>query len=184
MGAFAPPVIYTETKKAQEVNLRNSKSVIEEVWAEFERVFGRKYRAIEPYRADDAETLLFTLGAFGETAMTAVDRMRKTGSKVGLLKLRLWRPFPFAELRQAVKNCSRLIVLDRALSFGGPGGPVFSEIRSALYSEPKRPAVLGFVGGLGGRDLTVIDFENMFKRAAEMKPQGAEQEFEMYGVRE
>jgi pyruvate ferredoxin oxidoreductase alpha subunit len=184
MGAFAPPVVFSETKKAQEVNLRASRSVIDEAWREFAAVFGREYHAIEHYRTEDADTLLFTLGAFGETASAAVDRLRDAGRKVGLLKLRLWRPFPFPELRQAVKNCKTLIVLDRALSYGGPGGPVYSEIRSALYNEPVRPRILGFIGGLGGRDLTVADFEAMVNRTESMKPQGAEQEFEMYGVRE
>jgi pyruvate ferredoxin oxidoreductase alpha subunit len=184
MGAFAPPVIFTEAKKAQEVKLRNSRKVIDEAWQEFEKVFGRKYKAIESYRAEDATTLLFTLGAFSGTAMDAVDNLRKAGQKVGLLRLRLWRPFPFEDLRQAVKNAELLIVLDRALSYGGPIGPVFSEVRSALYNDPKRPRILGFVGGLGGRDLTVADFENMVKRAHEMKPHGAEEECEMYGVRE
>jgi pyruvate ferredoxin oxidoreductase alpha subunit len=184
MGAFAPPVIFTEAKKAQEVKLRNSREVIDEAWQEFENVFGRKYKAVETYKTEDATTLLLTLGAFSGTAMDAVDNLRAAGQKVGLARIRLWRPFPFADLRQAVKNAELLIVLDRALSFGGPGGPVFSEVRSALYSEAKRPRILGFVGGLGGRDLTVEDFENMVKRAHVMKPNGAEEDFEMYGVRE
>ena len=184
MGAFAPPVLFTEAKKAQEVNLRASKQVIFEVWAEFAKTFGRQYKPVEQYRAESARTLLLTLGSFGETAMAAVDRLRDEGKDVGLLKLRLWRPFPFEELRQAVGDAELLIVIDRALSYGGPGGPAYSEIRSALYSQQKRPRILGFVGGLGGRDLTVSDFANMVKRAQEMKPAGAEQEFEMYGVRE
>jgi len=184
MGAFAPPVLFTETKKAQEVNLRASKQVILEVFGEFAEVFGRHYKPVEQYRAEGAKTLLLTLGSFGETAMAAVDKLRDEGKDVGLLKLRLWRPFPFEELRQAVGDAELLIILDRALSFGGPGGPAFSEIRSALYDEPKHPRIIGFVGGLGGRDLTVADFASMVKRAQEMKPVGAEHEFEMYGVRE
>lgn len=184
MGAFAPPILYSETKKAQEVNLRAVKPIIQEVWDEFEKIFGRKYKAIESYRTEGAKTLLLTLGSFGETAMAAVDKLRAEGQVVGLLKLRLWRPFPFEELRKAVGDAELLIVVDRALSYGGPGGPAYSEIRSALYSEKKRPRILGFVGGLGGRDLMVAEFEGMVKRAHEMKPQGAEEEFEMYGVRE
>jgi pyruvate ferredoxin oxidoreductase alpha subunit len=184
MGAFAPPILFSETKKAQEVNLRASMAVIKEAWADFEKVFGRKYKAVEQYRAEGARTLLLTLGAFGETAMAAVDSLRAKGQSVGLLKLRLWRPFPFEELREAVRDAELLIIVDRALSYGGPGGPVFSEVRSALYSEAKRPRILGFVGGLGGRDLMVAEFEGMVKRALEMKPAGAEQEFELYGVRE
>jgi len=116
--------------------------------------------------------------------MTAIDKMRQDGQSIGLLKLRLWRPFPFEELRQAVKNAEVLIVLDRALSFGGPGGPVCSEIRSALYTQEKRPKIVSFVGGLGGRDITAAGFEEIVIRGIEIAKTGSEQEFEMFGVRE
>lgn len=184
MGAFAPPILYEETKKAQEVNLIASKKYVIQGWKEFGKIFGRQYHPIEKYRTEGAKTLLLTLGSFGETAMTAVDDMRKAGKDVGLLKLRLWRPFPFEELREAVDGVQTLIVVDRALSFGGPGGPAFSEIRSALYDEKKRPKVIGFVGGLGGRDLMVTEFEEMVKRGLEIARSGKEQEYEMIGVRE
>jgi pyruvate ferredoxin oxidoreductase alpha subunit len=184
MGAFAPPFIYSESKKAQEVNLRESKKVILEHWGNFNEIFGRQYHPVEKYRTEGAKTLLMTLGSFGETAMTAVDKMRSEGKAVGLLKLRLWRPFPFEELIEAVKSVETLIVVDRALSFGGPGGPAFSEVRSALYSEKKRPNIVGFVGGLGGRDITVAEFVEMVKKSPELVNKGAEKEFEMFGVRE
>jgi len=113
-----------------------------------------------------------------------VDKMRDEGKSVGLLKLRLWRPFPYPELRKAVGNAENLVVVDRALSFGGCGGPAYSEVRSALYSEKNHPKVVGFVAGLGGRDITVAEFENMVKRAPEIANTGAETEYEMFGVRE
>jgi pyruvate ferredoxin oxidoreductase alpha subunit len=184
MGAMAPPILFAETKKAQEVNLRATMPIILECWAKFAEIFGRQYKPIEQYRTEGAKILMMTLGSFGETAMAAVDKLRDEGQSIGLLKLRLWRPFPFEALRQAVGDAELLIVVDRSLSYGGPGGPTFSEIRSALYSEKKRPRILGFVGGLGGRDLMVTEFEGMVKRALEMRPSGAEHEFEMYGVRE
>jgi len=184
MGAFAPPFIYTEAKKAQEVNIRTSKKVILEHWDEFGKAFGRYYHPVEKYRTEGAQTLLLTLGSFGETAMTAVDKMRTEGKDVGLLKLRLWRPFPFEELNEAVGNAQTLIVVDRALSFGGPGGPAYSEIRSALYSKKIRPNIVGFVAGLGGRDITVDEFAEMVKRGLEITNTGAEKEYEMFGVRE
>jgi len=184
MGAFAPPIIYSETKKAQEVNLEASKAVILQCWKDFGSFFKRYYSPVESYLSEDARVLLLTMGSFSETAMTAIDKMRKEGRDVGLLKLRLWRPFPFGEIRQAVKNAEVLIVLDRALSFGGPGGPVCSEIRSALYDEEKKPKVISFVGGLGGRDITVAGFEYIVNRGIEISQTGSEQEFEMFGVRE
>ena len=116
--------------------------------------------------------------------MTAIDKMREDGMNIGLLKLRLWRPFPFEEFRQAVRRTEVLIVLDRALSFGGPGGPVCSEIRSALYNEDNKPKIVSFVGGLGGRDITVAGFEEIVNRGIEIAKTGSGNEFEIFGVRE
>jgi pyruvate ferredoxin oxidoreductase alpha subunit len=184
MGAFAMPFIYSEAKLAQEVNLEASKKVILECWGEFNKIFGRNYSPVEHYHSQDARVLLLTLGSFSETAMTAVDKMRGEGKSVGLVRIRLWRPFPFAELRQAVKDAEVLIVLDRAISFGGPGGPVCSEVRSALYGEAKKPKVIGFVGGLGGRDITPAEFEEIVNKGIEISEKGSDKEFEIFGVRE
>jgi pyruvate ferredoxin oxidoreductase alpha subunit len=183
MGAFAIPLLYTEAKKAQEANLEASYQVILEVWEKFAKMFGRRYSPVEQYHGD-AKTLLFTMGSFSETAMTTVDKMRREGRDVGLVRLRLWRPFPFTELRKALRNADTVIVLDRALSYGGPGGPVCSEVRSALYGEAKRPKVVGFVGGLGGRDITVKGFETIVNKGIEIANKGSDKEFELFGVRE
>jgi pyruvate ferredoxin oxidoreductase alpha subunit len=184
MGDFGPPVVYTEAKWAQEINLRKSDKAILKVWDEFTKEFGRQYKPVEEYRTEDAETLLFTMGSFSETAMSAIDELRNKGQKVGLIRLRLWRPFPFEQLRKAVKGVKTLIILDRCLSFGGPGGPVASEIRSALYGQPDAPRVVSFVGGLGGRDIMVEDFEKIVERGMEITEKGSSNEFEIYGVRE
>ncbi len=184
MGDFAPPIIYSEAKWAQEVNLRASKATIIQCWNEFGKLFNRNYSPVESYRSEDANVLLLVMGSFSETAMTTVDKMRAEGKNVGLVRLRLWRPFPFEELRQAVKDADVLIVLDRALSFGGPGGPVCSEIKSALYAQEKRPKVISFVGGLGGRDITVTGFEDIVERGIEISKTGSKREFEIFGVRE
>jgi len=184
MGAFAMPVIYSEAKKAQEVNLEAVKEVVLGCWGEFGKLFGRHYSPVERYHSEDAKVLLLTLGSFSETAMTAVDKMRAEGRSVGLVRIRLWRPFPFAEFRQAVKDAEVLIVLDRAISFGGPGGPVCSEVKAALYGEDKKPKVIGFVGGLGGRDITPAEFEEIVNKGIEISEKGSDQEFEIYGVRE
>lgn len=183
MGAYGPPFIYTEVKKAQQTALIASRQVILEVWEEFGDLTGRYYSPVETYRAEDAEVLLLTMGSFSGTAMLAVDTLREKGKKVGLIRLRLWRPFPFEEFREAVEGAEMLVVLDRAISFGGPGGPVYSEVRSALY-ERGRPQVVGFVGGLGGRDIYPHQFEQMVDRALEIGQRGKEEEFEIIGVRE
>lgn len=185
MGDFTPPILYTEAKWAQEVNLRASKEVILKAWKEFGDQFGRYYHPVETYKAKGKKVLLMTMGSFTETAMTAIDELEAQGKKdVGIVHIRLWRPFPFEDLREAVKDADILVVLDRALSYGGPGGPVMSEIRSALYNFDKRPKVYGFVGGMGGRDITVKGFEEIVKRGIEIAEQGSDHEFEIFGVRE
>ena len=184
MGTFAPPVVYFEIKKAQEMRLEASKEVILECWKEFGNHFKRYYSPVESYHSEDADTLLLTLGSSSETAMIAIDKMRGEGRKVGLVRIRLWRPFPFEEIRQAVKDAEVLIVLDKAISFGGPGGVVCSEIRSALYNQSKRPKVISFVGGLGGRDISPQGFEEIINKGVEISQKGSEREFEMFGVRE
>jgi pyruvate ferredoxin oxidoreductase alpha subunit len=183
MGSFGPPYIYPECRKAQEDNLKASKEVILEGWKEFGDLFGRYYSPVEYYRCEDAKVLLLTMGSFSETAMDAVDKMRGEGKNVGLLRLRLWRPFPFEEIRQAVKGAEVLVVLDRAISLGAMG-PVCSEIKSALYNEAKRPKVVSFIGGLGGRDISLDGFEQIINKGIEIARTGSEQEYEMYGVRE
>ena len=184
MGAFAPPYVYTEAKKAQQVNLTAAKEVILQCWREFGSLFGRHYSPVEGYHCEKAKVLLLVMGSFSETAMSAIDTLRGEGKEVGLIKLRLWRPFPFDEIRRAVRDAEVLIILDRALSFGGPGGPVCSEIRAALYNEDKKPKVIGFVGGLGGRDISPDGFKEIINRGIEISQTGSEQEFEMFGVRE
>ncbi len=184
MGAFAMSDYFTEIMKAKDEALKNSKKVILEVWDEWGRMFGRAYKPVETYKAEGAETLLITMGSMGETAEMAIDELRAKGVPVGLVKIRLWRPFPFVEFKQIVKQAKNLIVTDRAVSFGGPGGPVFSEIKSALYSEPVHPAVYNYIIGLGGRDVTVHDFVGMMEKAIADTAHKAVDTYEFWGVRE
>jgi pyruvate ferredoxin oxidoreductase alpha subunit len=183
MGGFGAPAVYMEAKWAQQVNLQESKNVIIEAWAEFAKQFGRQYRPVEKYHSDGAKILILTMGAQGETASVAIDELRKEGMNIGQIRLRLWRPFPFEELREAVKDADLLIVMDRAISFGGPGGPVASEVKSALYNMVKKPKVVGYVISLGGRDTTVADYKDIVKNAMQIAEKGSKNEFEIYGVR-
>jgi len=184
MGAFAMPDLYTETKKAQDERLKASKPVIEEVWKEFGDLTGRYYSPIETYKAEGAKTLFVTMGGFSETASTAVDMMREEGEPVGLCKIRLWRPFPFEDFWKAVKGVDTLIVIDRATSYGGPGGPVASELRSALYTWEDAPKVVDFIAGLAGRDVAPGDYKKMYQRAQQRIASGDIAGYEIYGVRE
>jgi pyruvate ferredoxin oxidoreductase alpha subunit len=182
MGGFALPIVYSETKKAQEVNLEASKKVILEHWENFRKQFGRQYRPVECYNCGDTDTYLVTMGSFTETAMTAVDELKKKGKNIGIVHLRLWRPYPFDDVREALREAKTVVVLDRAISFG-MGGPVCAEIKNALYGMPKQPKVSGFVGGLGGRDINVPGFIEIINRGIEAAGRTG-QEFEFFGVRE
>jgi pyruvate ferredoxin oxidoreductase alpha subunit len=183
LGAFGPPDIYSEAKIAQEVALRQSGTVVIQGFQEFGDIFGRHYQPVEPYKAEGARTLLLTMGSFGETAKTVIDTKKDRGESVGLINLRLWRPFPFEELRRAVKGARTLIVFDRCISFGGPGGPVASEVRSALYDEKDRPVIVSFMGGLGGRDMLAKDFEYVIDHGREVAKEGSQELFETVGIR-
>ncbi len=184
MGDFAPPVIFTEAKWAQEMNMQASKKVVLEVWDEFNKTFGRRYLPVDKYHSDGAKVLLLTMGSAGETASVSVDELRAEGGSVGQISLRLWRPFPFEEVRDAVKDADILIVLDRAISVGGPAGPVASEVKAALYNLDRKPKVVSFVGGLGGRDITVRGFKDIIARGIEIARTGSRSEYEIFGVRE
>jgi len=183
MGAFAMADYFTEIMKAKNEALKNSKKVILAVWDEWARMFGRTYKPVETYKTDGAETIILTMGSMGETAEMAIDELRAEGLAVGLVKLRLWRPFPFAEIKDALKNAKKVLVTDRAVSFGGPGGPVFSEIKSALYNERVRPAIYNYIIGLGGRDVPVTDFVSMIKKVVQDAGENADT-YEFLGVRE
>ena len=165
MGPVGVPDIYTEAKKQQEMAIRESRPVIDEVFEEFAQRYGRRYRPVETYKADDAEIVLLAQGSVIEAAEVAVDALRDQGKKVGAVELRLWRPFPFKELREVLCGTSikQVVVLDRCISYGGPIGPVLSEVRSALYLEKDRPMVVGVVAGLGGRDIHIEEYIEMFR---------------------
>ncbi|HEX59982.1 MAG TPA: pyruvate ferredoxin oxidoreductase [Methanomicrobia archaeon] len=185
MGCYGPPYIYTEVKKAQEVAIENSYEKVLETFKEFKDVFGREYRPVETYRVEDADMLLLMMGSYAETAMLAIDALRERGDNVGLVRLRLWRPFPAEELRNVLRGVKAVCVFERAISFG-MGGPLCAEVRAALYHLPEgeRPKVVSFVGGLGGRDVNVEEFEAMLRRAKERVSSDELEGFEFVGLRE
>jgi pyruvate ferredoxin oxidoreductase alpha subunit len=184
MGPVGIPDIYTEARYVQQHLLTSSYGPIIETLDEFGQAFGRHYHPVEQYRTEDAEVLLLTMGALGETAMTAVDRRRERGQKVGLVRLRLWRPFPFADLRRAIGKIPVLGVLDRAVSFGGPIGPVASEVKAALYHEQQRPLVVEFIAGLGGRDMSMDLFDSIFDDLFQAAESGRAPAARFVGLRE
>jgi pyruvate ferredoxin oxidoreductase alpha subunit len=165
IGAFAVPEVYTNIKYQQSRALRDSRLVLDETWEVFQRHFGRRHRAVECYRVEDADTVLMTMGSVCSTASVAVDRMREKGRRVGLVKIKLWRPFPAGDLMEAIRLAENVVVVDRALSFGGQGGPLALEVKSASYGLARRPRFVEYIAGLGGLDLKVEDFQHMMEGA-------------------
>jgi pyruvate ferredoxin oxidoreductase alpha subunit len=183
MGAFAMPELYTEVKMAHQQALVNSYEHILKVWEEWGKITGRTYRPVEQYRTEGAKTLLLMMGSLAQVAEVAVDEMREAGESVGLVKPRLWRPFPFNDLREAVADAELVIVCDRALSLGGAAGPVLAEVRSALYPLARKPAVIGYTVGLGGRDVQPEAFKEIVRLAQAEAATGPSEEYFMFGVR-
>ncbi len=142
--------------------IAGSKEIVLDVSREFGKKFGREYGLFETYRLEDAETAIVILNSAAGTTKVAVDALRKQGMKVGLLRPRLFRPFPFKEIAGALKHVKALAVLDRADSMSGFGGPLFNEVRSALYDLDSRPKTIGRIYGLGGRDYKVKDAVAVF----------------------
>jgi len=184
LGPVGIPDIYTEAKKKLLDVLLQSYGPAVEAWAEFEKIFGRSYKPIETYKAEDAEVLMLTMGGLGETAMSVVDERRAKGDKVGLVRIRLWRPFPFDEFKKAIAKARALAVIDRALSPGGQLGPVAGEVKAALYADKQRPLVVEYVVGLGGRDVQFCEFHRMFDETAAALKAGKAPEPRMVGLRE
>ncbi len=185
MGPVGMPEVYTEAKKAQEEALKASKSVIIEAWEEFGKSFGRFYGPIDTYKTEDADYAIVIMGSLAETAMSAVDKMRQNGEKVGVIYIRMWRPFPSEEIYEAVKNIKALCVIDRFPSFsGGNPGVVSQEIKAVLYDRNHHPYIQNFIVGLGGRDVTVDNFVEMVNKLKESYESHAPMTYEIINVRE
>lgn len=161
-GAMTLPDSYIEFKHQQSEAIAGAKDVVSEIGREFGKKFGREYGLMEKYRLDDADAAIVILSSAAGTTKVAVDELRKAGKKVGILRPRLFRPFPFREIADALKNVKAIAVLDRADSMNGFGGPLFNEVRSALYELEKRPKVVSRIFGLGGRDYKVKDAIEVF----------------------
>jgi len=183
MGCFGMPEIYTEVQMSREQALVDSYTTCIRAWEEWESLTGRRYHPVETYRTDDAEYCIVTMGSLGETAMAAVDELREQGEKVGVIKIRLWRPFPFDDIYRAAAGKDALIVLDRAISFGGPGGPVGLELRSAMCCRPQAPVIVDYVAGLASRDVRVEDFKSIMLEGKAKAAEGDVCGYTLYGLR-
>ena len=155
---------YMEHKVQQAEAMKGAKKRILEVAAQFAALTGREYGLFEAYRMEDAEIALVLIGSSAGTAKVTVDALRARGIPAGLVKIRVFRPFPAEELAQTLKNVKALAILDKAESFSAQGGPLFAEVRAALYDLEPRPRTVGYVYGLGGRDITPAHFASVFAR--------------------
>ena len=171
IGALVLPDYYMEHKRAQHEATTKVKQVVLDVSAEFGKKFGRDYGLFETYRLEDAEVVLVALNSAAGTIKDEVDRYREKGVKAGLLKPRLFRPFPYNEVGEALRNAKAVCVMDRADSYGGYG-PLFMEVASALYPHRQGPALFNKVYGLGGRDLMPHDVDQVLDETIEVAKTG------------
>lgn len=185
-GPYDTAHFYMEHKVQQANAMLNAKKVILEIAKEFEKISGRKYSFFEEYRMEDAEVALVIINSTAGTAKTAVDAMRAEGKKVGLIKIRVFRPFPFDEIKEALKNVKMVGVMDKCEGFSGAGGPLFAEVRSALYDVIQRPKMVNYVYGLGGRDVTVKTITDVYNELLSEVNDGKEERkvYRHLGVRE
>jgi len=176
---------YFEHKRQQIEDIKKSKSIILDVAKEFKEISGREYGLFESYKLDDADTAIVVLSSTAGTVKAVVNQLRDEGKKVGLLKPRVIRPFPYQEIAEALSHLKAVAILDRSDSFGGFGGPLFTEIRSAMMEYGKMPENINIIYGLGGRDMNQQDAINVYSQLEEIVKTGKVKErIQYYGVRE
>ncbi len=168
VGPLAVPTHYFEHKRQQAESMRNSKEVIVEVAKAFKEISGREYGLFEAYKMEDAERAIVLIGSSVGTAKFVVDALREKGEKVGLIKVRVFRPFPAEELAQSLKGVKTVAILDKCDGFNAKGGPLFSETTSALFVNGYTPLAVNYIYGLGGRDVKTTDIEKVYSDLSEI----------------
>jgi len=184
MGPLDLPNHYFEHKRLQAEAMKNAKKVILEIAAEYEKLTGRKYGFFEEYKMEDAEAAIVVINSTAGTAKFVVDNLRAQGKKVGLIKIRVFRPFPAEELAEALKNVKAVAVMDKADSFSAAGGPLFAEVRSAMYGRADGKIVTNYIYGLGGRDVTTTQIEKVYADLFNAIETGKYEVYNYLGVRE
>ena len=162
VGPYAITDYYMESRKAQAHAMENAKQVIKDIAEEFEKISGRKYGLIEEYRMEDAEYAVVIIGSAAGTTKEAIDHMRENGEKVGLIKVRSFRPFPEEEIAASLKKCKAVAIMDRSESFSTNGGPLGAETMQAMYTARCTALTIDIMYGIGGRDVTVDDMINVY----------------------
>ncbi len=176
---------FFEHKRQQIDAMWKSPTIIEKVAQEFATKFGRNYGFLEQYRMEGAEQVIIACGSTCGTARVAIDTLREKGVKVGLLKLNTMRPFPHAKLLELLKSFKLVSVLDRSVTMSTMGGPVYVELRSALYDAPERPLLADYIYGLGGRDIDVEQIMDVALKGEQIiKANKVEKSVDYIGLRE
>ena len=184
VGPYSVSNYAMEARKNQEIALENAKDVILEVAKKFEMVSGRSYGLFEEYRIEDADYIMLIIGSAAGTAKQAVDDLREQGKKVGVIKLRVFRPFPAKELAMALKNCKAVAIMDRCESYNGNGGPLGSEVTAGLFRYKVMIEAVNYIYGLAGRDFTVTDVYHVFDELEDLVVNGKEvEQFQYIGLR-
>ncbi len=181
LGSLDLQDYYFEHKMPIVEAMQKAKGVILEVGKDFGKQYGREYGLLEEYKLKDAEVALVAMGSTCGTARAVVDELREKGVKAGLLKVRVFRPFPAEEIVQALSKVKAAAILDRSDSFSDQGGQLFTEIRSAMYEQKTRPLMSNYIYGLGGREISLEDIRKIFAEQKEVTVSGKVQHF---GVRE
>ena len=184
VGPYSVSNFYMEAKRAQAEGLHNAKRVIKEVADEFAQITGRQYGWFEEYQMEDAEYAMVLIGSAAGTAKDAVDRLRAEGKKVGLIKIRMFRPFPAEEIAQALKNVKAVALMDRTESYNDHGGPVGAEVMAALFRAKINCEAVNYVYGLGGRDVRVEHIEEVFAELEKVAAEGTDSAYRYMGLRE
>lgn len=186
VGPYAVTNYYMETKRGQRQAMQNAKKVILEVAEKFERMTGRQYGFFEEYKMEDAEYAVVIIGSAAGTCKAAIDHIRATtGKKAGLVKIRVFRPFPEEELVNALKNTKAIAIMDRSEMFAATSGPLGAEVRAALYQAKASVETVNYFYGLGGRDITVEDFEKVYANLEKIaETHVTEDMYEYIGLRE
>jgi pyruvate ferredoxin oxidoreductase alpha subunit len=172
VGPYDTPMFYFEHQYQRARAMVESKKVILDVFKEFGKLTGREYSFFEEYRMEDAERAVVVLNSSAGTAKFVCDRLREKGEKVGVIKLRVYRPFPMEEIAKALSHVKAVAVMDKCESFSASGGPVFTDVRHACYDLEKRPHIINYIYGLGGRDVPVDDIYLVYENLAEIVKTG------------
>jgi pyruvate ferredoxin oxidoreductase alpha subunit len=185
MGALILTDYYHEYRKAFENVMSGVFKVVEDIGKEFEKISGRPYGLFESYRLEDAEVAIVVMSSAAGTTKEVVDEFRAKGIKAGLLKPRLYRPFPYTQIAEALKHVKAIAVLDRADCWGGSYGPLYTDITGALYGFDKKPVLINKIFGLGGRDYMPDQAEYTFNELVDLAKGGKVKAVKEYiGVRE